>query len=825
MEVFDLNQRVANKKVEAGTILILQGQSEKAITMVHSGMAELLSCESDIEGMSPDEVIKSSVRVGLIKGESVCGVVGLRSPRPSYTSVLTVTDCIITNLPVSVENLIQSLQSRIRLNLRVLRALVQRIESAVFLFKNYKYLWHKLASIQDSIALATTTHEAFEIKSDQTRYNMSLSQYSEYLRKLGSDKNLPLSEPWDHNLFLGRLQQDLGLYNEEDLLRPEAVIDYQQFVFFKRLVKKSDKILANLFYQDEPSNYYTFQFLGKAMEQLLDLNKSMVLNIKSLMGILYSAGGWVEQILALDGDDENKKNIFDHFMAKFTWHCRKDIQQLLGYDPAEQFDIYKDLVKLKSAPVVTEAKASKDVPVVKTDQALGQGLAKYKNLLKRILDFAEVSDEFRETFTELTYKIKALKDRYSMDKEPIELRKEFSAMYWELYEICFFKVLGSDLKSFIPGIMLHFGLIDEDFLTKEDLEFLDQAYSKELFVDHDIPVMTLPYFLEKVYKDEVMPSMDDMGDSFRDRLKRQERFTKKETEAEIIYRNTAEDKVRYEIEKIVANVQPLLFGNRRRSLPILCSQGFLGKSERLFQEPEEVSQRFNEVRTRDFSVFFREVVAHSKFGSDVIKMEVLPNIVLYPTIGERMMMWQELDGRKRSTQGRFFLPLYFNGKLESSILELLGAFRWEMSKTIAGAKWTDPVEGGLVGYYYDYINFYQKHPKLSLTVKEEIKALVKKTRSDKERFIKDYQTWIENEYEGRVKLNAANREIFYKFCPFPKEVREVLAKKPLYTSLENRYVNNTRKAMLRMDSKRKRFEKAGIPLPEDLELYIKYLEQ
>jgi len=829
MEVFDITQKVANMRIPAGTILILQGRSEKAITMVHSGMAQLLTCSEQVTALSPEEIIDKSIRVGLIKGESVCGVVGLRSPRPNTTSVLAVTDCIITNLPVSIENLIASLQSRIRLNLRVLRALVQRIDSAVFLFKNYKYLWHKLASIQDSLALGVPLRDEFTQMEDVTRYNSRLGEYSEYLKHLAGARNLLLPDIWDHNLFLGRFQEDMGLYNDEDLTRPESVIDYQQFVFFKRMVKKSDKILANLFYKDEPSNYYAFQFLGKALEQLLELNTSMVLKVKDLLEKLYGGGGWVEQTLLLEDSPDSKNQNFNHFLAKFSWHCRKDVNQLLGVDPAAEYPVFKDLIKLKNAEVITPEDSPQGEPEDESpegeDPTPGKGLGKYKNILAKLLEFAEVGEDFQQNMTDLVEQLKAMPDRFSMEEEHRQIRQELNTLFWELYEICLFKVLGSDLKSFIPGVMLHFGLIDEELVVKEDLETIDKAYGRDLYVDHDIPVMTLPYFLEKVYKGEVLPSMDDMGDSFKERLKRQKRFTKKETASEYLFKDTVEDRIRYEIRKIISHVQPLLFGNKGRALAALTSQALVGNAQRLYMDPEEVSQAIDGYRKRDFSLFFREVVSHSKFGSDVVKKEVLPNVVLYPTVGERMMMWQELDGRKRSTQGRFFLPLFFNGKCEQALVETLASFRWEISKTIAGAKWTDPVEGGLVGFYYDYINFYHRNPKLSLSVKDDIKSLIKKTRSDKERFIKDYQVWVENEFEGRIKLNAANRDIFYRFCPFPKEIREILAKKPLYTPLENRYQNNIRKIQLKMDSRKKRFERAREELPEDLREYLEYLDK
>ena len=64
------------------------------------------------------------------------------------------------------------------------------------------------------------------------------------------------------------------------------------------------------------------------------------------------------------------------------------------------------------------------------------------------------------------------------------------------------------------------------------------------------------------------------------------------------------------------------------------------------------------------------------------------------------------------------------------------------AELIAEVKWTNPVEGRLVGAYYDYIESYKKNPRLSPTAKEKLYEFVKKTRSVKDRFSQDYIAWL-----------------------------------------------------------------------------------
>jgi hypothetical protein len=301
-------------------------------------------------------------------------------------------------------------------------------------------------------------------------------------------------------------------------------------------------------------------------------------------------------------------------------------------------------------------------------------------------------------------------------------------------------------------------------------------------------------------------------------------MTKKEKESANIYEDNPEDRVRFEIRAIVQETLKLLFGSKKKALPILCREAMLGKMDRLLMDPETVAEYIQTYRQRDYSVFYREAVVRHKFGTDLAQKEVRPNFVLYPVAGLRVMMWQEIDGAKRNSAGRLFLPIICNGKKEEAVLSLLAQFRWELQKTVAGAKWIDAVEGGLVGAYYDYIQFYKKNPSLSSEAKARVNEFIKKTRSDRDRFTADYIMWLESEYEGRVKLNAVTRDIFYRYVPFRKKVRAEMAKKPLYSNLEMKYQNRQRKVLLKFQSRAKKFERAGESLPDDLKHYLEFLE-
>ncbi len=829
-------------RVPAGTVLIEEGSMESALTIIHSGLAELQ---------------ESGRRVGLIKGQSLCGITDIREPGPARRVVRALSDCIITNIPVAAESLARRLGSDVDLNYRALQGLVQRVESAIYLFQNYKYLWHKLASIADSIALAYDFAPDILGAEPAERLGSSLAEYSADLRARTAGQGIPLPSFWDANVFVGRIQDQLDLYSDWDSVSPESTIDLPQFLFLKRLLGKDRAAVQAVLENDEPGTAYIYQRLGTALEEMIRTNSRLVEEIDGLLDLLFYDGGWIAQALDQQTDRREERH-FSYYLAKLCYRFHKDAMSLLGRRLSDEYPIYRYLGTLRqqeahalaaeplpedgeTAQVAGDdhrggraadaATAPQDAETAGTTASAGGGpeagatrnLDKYRGLTQRILEYSGLSQKDRMTFTELLERFKQLPNRLDEDKSARALRDELGTLYWRVYERCFLKAIDTDLKSFVPGIMLHFGLVDETLVSEDDLAALDNAYAKALYADETIPAMTLPYFLEKIYRGQVDPSLTEMGDTFAKRLKTQAKMTKRERAEATVYQDTPEDRVRFEIRNIAGTTSALLYGSRRQAFPILCRDAIGGDVSRLFLEPEEVARRVAEVRSRDFTLFHRDVGLRHKYGTDIVRKEIVPNFVLYPVAGSRMMMWQELDGTSRHTPGRIFMPFLFGERFDEAIITTLAQFRWELQKTIAGANWMDPVDGGLVGAYYDYINFFQKNPRMTPEAKERLRALVKKTRSDRERFTAEYINWVTYEYDGKVRLNPVAREIFYRHCPFPKNVREEMARKPLYAELEAKYQNRVRKSILKFESRTRRFERSGEPLPSELKAHIELL--
>lgn len=868
------------KEIPSGTLLRLQGSSSPALITLHSGMLEILEYPGDTLGLSEEGILAGSIRIGLIRGEAVCGTTGFEE-RPEDRSIRSIGNCVVSIEPIGSPDGEKELRSRKKLATLVLRSLQQRIESSIFLFKASKSAWRRLASIADAIALgfdwANEDTEAQGLDLDDlggkqdkdfldifgdlpteepdalerippgspNRYKDSLQDYSEALRAEAEDQDLAQIKHWDYNLFLDSYQEALKRFDEFEGLGTEQILEQQHYLFLKRLVRKQDALLNALFHQDEPSQIYVYQQFSKYLDGLHYWNRELGQAIREQAARLFADGGWVEKILARpEAHEPGRIRVFIHYLLRFALSCSNEMQKSLSFSLTRTYPVFNQLASYRSidpgeavldmdeTPAFA-AGGSQDAQLAEEDdenldaamaQRIEEAQQKYQGLTEKILEYGEVDEEFAEQILDLLSQIKEMPDKLSTEKAAIQLRQNFTKMYWKLYEICFLKSLEDGLLSHpIPGIMLHFGLIDETLVSPKQLAELDQAFAQALEIVDPMPVMTLPFFLRRIYTGEILPSMSEMGETYPELLRRQKKLSPKERASSEIYDETPDSKIRYEVRNFAENLASLLAQSRRQALPILCTENLPGKVGRLFQSPAEVSMDFQQIRDRDFTLFFREVVIKHSLGTDLIRKEVLPYLVLYPVSGNRIMMWQDLDGTRKDSAGRFFMPVFYPERRDEALITLAAQFRWELCRSVAGHNWMDPVEGGLSGAYYDYIAYYKKNPNLLPAHKQALQEFIKRTRSDRDRFTEDYMSWALFEYENKIRLNPVARGIFHRFCPFPKDVREEMAKKPLYADLEMKYTNRTRKDILKLESRLKRFEKTNTSVPPEMRAYMEML--
>ncbi len=150
---------------------------------------------------------------------------------------------------------------------------------------------------------------------------------------------------------------------------------------------------------------------------------------------------------------------------------------------------------------------------------------------------------------------------------------------------------------------------------------------------------------------------------------------------------------------------------------------------------------------------------------------IVPNVILLPCFGDQGVCWEPFERYNRaSSRGRLAIPMYPKD-LRSAVVAALGDLRWQIAKEKAQHYW---MEEGLTGWYYQWFEG-------------------RRTRGDvKDAFIQDYILWITKESEGTQKLDREVRGIFWRYMPFPQEVKEKLKNRGfVYSELYKKDINRS----------------------------------
>jgi len=280
----------------------------------------------------------------------------------------------------------------------------------------------------------------------------------------------------------------------------------------------------------------------------------------------------------------------------------------------------------------------------------------------------------------------------------------------------------------------------------------------------------------------------------------------------------------YEIDHRLLNTITVCSGSTATAFPILSSMVMRGNPANFHLSKKKLESTVLSLREIDFSAFYRETVERIGEAREIIQDEVIPNFILLPSFGTKTMLWQELDGTNRKTRGRIVIPILFMGDIMKSLAHTIACFRWELNRSLKGAMWADPVEGGLTGVYFDYVNFFKKNPKLSTEAKDKIAERFKSIRTNRDRFAEDYVMWVLFEKDGIMKLNTVVREMFFRYIPFRKEVRGKLENMPAFSEIAGKFKNIHTRDVTGYQRRFKKYTDETGSLPEAIQRFMDFLD-
>jgi len=464
-------------------------------------------------------------------------------------------------------------------------------------------------------------------------------------------------------------------------------------------------------------------------------------------------------------------NTVTSFLSKMTY-----IDQTIYQKRIESYT--ESLTNKKSNQVITEVAVTGDVK---------QNLA---DSISVILEYSSFPIENANKFRKYVNDYTELKDKASSDDVAHHLRRELTTMFNELYQQILIKSLKEPNPPTIIKMFLNFGYVDAKLAGADNADYL-YSIADTLKGDPKNGVYTLSEWMAAIYTGKREPCRNEFDmdyAAYLQELKTSHKIDEKK-EAELLKDNG--EKLRFELENVFPVVNKLTFGRITIFCPLFSNSNVQRGLDASLVTSEALKNAFDEIRSIDFSAYYRETMySNPEIGitKETVNVEILPEVILMPNIGVRGVMWQEIEGRKRTTHGRMFMPIFLLSDLRALVITLTGEFRWEMCKRVQGIRWNDVTDPSLTSEYCDYLQFYRTNRELSADVRAGVKTELTRARNNwKGVFVLNYIDWILYESNSSARLNKFARKIMSMYCPFSASIRENLSSNPQYNDHIKRY--------------------------------------
>jgi len=502
------------------------------------------------------------------------------------------------------------------------------------------------------------------------------------------------------------------------------------------------------------------------------------------------------------------------------------LSDMSGIDPENyqnRLDTYWNALEAKRDSA--DGQESVEISEAAVEQGVNQNLI---DSMSTILEYSGCDETMAIEFTKNINAYTELSDRNSSDDEVPELRRSITKQFYEIYRLIFLKTLEDSSPPTIVKMFLNFGYVDPTLAGYANANFL-YSIADTYKGDPENNVFTICEWLTSIYEGTRDPSLSEFDMDFtaycRD-LKNQKQIDAKEEARLLADRN---EHLKYEMENCFPVVNRVTFGNPSRFCPVYSSHNILREPEKTLVTAATVKDIINEIRELDFSAFYRETrFSNQKLGvtDETINVEIIPNFILMPNVGIRGSMWQEIEGRLRTTPARIFMPIFLEGELRTLITRLVGEFRWEMCRRVQGSRWNDLTDPSLTSYFCDYLQFYMNNRSIAMQTMNEIRNELGAARNNyKTVFVNNYVMWIQNESKGMARLNSIALGILMTFCPFNAEVREQLSKNMRYNEALTRFGAKRQKRAQRLNLILKKLQQQGKGIPQELTDEFEYAKR
>ncbi|MBR1693121.1 MAG: hypothetical protein IJ711_10190 [Lachnospiraceae bacterium] len=534
--------------------------------------------------------------------------------------------------------------------------------------------------------------------------------------------------------------------------------------------------------------------------------------------------------------NENHLDFYDLYTTLYN-HCLK----AQGENPSLASTISMLEEQIQSSSCIDKALAEKRIRMHKEKEAKlleekQRGLNRedenteyhlqLQNSLDTILKYADCSHETALTFKQLVGDYKKVIDKNATDSDLKKLRGDLTGLFYEIYVSAFRKSLTDSDIPVVLKMFFQFGYVDEQLAGEENAAYLC-SIADSFCGDPERNVYTAYEWFTAVYQGLKQPRRNEYDVDYQGYVHEQllNKKIDKQKEKELLEDN--EKKLLFELSNFFPSVNKMTFGRITSFCPVFSEHNVLTDLKDSLITPQRLKEILDMIRSVDYSAFYREELFFDNASNvrEQIQTEILPDIILMPNIGTRGVMWQEIEGKRRSSPATYALPAFLLENPEQILIRLTGEFRYEMCKRTQGARWNDVSEPSLTSEYCDYAQFYRKNNDLSPDTKDKIRAALAKARgSYKQMFVQDYLIWILYEGKGSPRLNKVARRILFTYCPFTKDIRKSLSANPLYKDVIDRWGIKRSQQKNRFENLLKKLQNSGKMIPEELLKQQEFLE-
>jgi len=821
------NQKV-NKEVivKPGDVVIIQGHKVNSLNLLHSGVLDVLFTEEDISNKNQEEIISSSLRICQLNGDFSFGEYSLVHSSPEVFTFRCAQEAKISSYPFSKEQILSLSKSNPNLSIYILKSLYRKIH---LLTERVNYLNNILKDsliFEDNLLILTgdiisKIPDSGSLMSFKTIINNSRNASVLFSKNKGAPIS-PSGDPFfltaDHSMFLDK---DYAQFSSN----LSEIIDIQMLNFFMNFLKIDSPILSAQFTNLPGLFPFPLENLALTMnilcQTVFEQTKQILECIERIAGANGLCGLWLSLPQnALTSSFLVHETVSNKIMERLNYFQNLENQFRVVPKQGVQTKVQTLFSRLSQTEKISVATGASQI-----SEDARHKLQQLKDSVNKIVEYSRMSDEDKTLFFKALDLFKKQPDKLDVTPEARRARHQLTRAYWNLYYHCFLRYLEnpSDLPLAVQ-LMFNYGFLDETMLSENNLLFLLSAHDN---YSGDLEIYTTIQWLSKIASEEFSPSITEMGLTFEKHLQ-EEAKTKTYAEMQELTQNPENlrrYKINFEINQMITSCSRVCSESISTAFPILMDEILNLDINKAFLYKQQIEDILKEIISIDYQAFNREVLVKTKFKIEIVEKSILPVFIILPTVGSRIMMWQDLEGTNKRSKARFALPQFFLGDLRKNMILAVGRFRWEICKTQKGPQWADPIEGGLTGHYFDYISFYKKNPNLSDEAKEKIEEHIKNFRSNRERFAQDYLTYIEYESKGIAKLNKVLRDIFYRIIPFSKPVRDKLKTLPIYEPLENKLNNILTRRLKELDIKFRKYEKDPDGMPAEISEYIEMLKK